>query len=524
VTPRLRSGAATRRPFALVILDGWGLREARDHNAIALARKPAYDELASRFPGGRLNASGEAVGLPSGQMGNSEVGHMNMGAGRVVYQDLTRIDHAIEQKDLAENQALGAAFDRAAAGAGALHFVGLLSDGGVHSHQRHLYALLDLAAARGLSRVFVHAITDGRDASPTGARRYLPALAEICDRTGTGRLATIVGRYYAMDRDKRWERTERAYHALVRGEGARTADPLAAVEASYARGVTDEFLEPIVLTGSDGNAVGPIREGDEVVFFNFRADRARQLTQALAFAGFTGFARKPAPRVGMTLMTRYDATYDLPVLFEPQSLSGSLAEVLTAAGVTNLRLAETEKYAHVTYFFNCGEERPYPGEDRILVPSPKVATYDLQPEMSARGIADAFVADVERRAHDVIICNFANADMVGHTGSLEAAVKAVETLDECLGRMASAMRAAGGRLIVTADHGNAEQMWDDELNAPHTAHTSNLVPVMLVDFDDEVPRLRDGALCDVAPTVLGLLGLPLGEGMTGKDLREIESW
>jgi len=510
---------APRRPLALIVLDGWGIREDRRHNAIAMAHKPAYDELAARFPVARLQASGEAVGLPDGQMGNSEVGHMNMGAGRVVYQDLTRIDHTIREGALARSPALNAAFDRAAQGGRALHFVGLLSDGGVHSHERHLFALLELAARRGLTRVYVHAITDGRDASPAGTRRYLPALEEACARAGTGRVATVVGRYYAMDRDRRWERTARAYDAMVLGMGLQTADPRAAVEASYAAGVTDEFLEPIVCTGSGGAPVGLMRDGDEVVFFNFRADRARQLTQALAFPAFDGFPRKAAPRVTLTTMTRYDATYGLPVIFEPQSLSGSLADVLAAAHVTNLRLAETEKYAHVTYFFNCGEERPYEGEDRILVPSPKVATYDLQPEMSARGIAGTFVRDVERRAHGVIICNFANADMVGHTGSLDATVRAVETLDECLGWMAAAMRAAGGRLIVTADHGNAEQMWDDELNAPHTAHTSNLVPVMLVDFEETAPPLRDGALCDVAPTILGLLGLPLSEGMTGRDLR-----
>jgi len=509
----------SRRPFALIVLDGWGLREERDHNAIALARKPVYDELLSRFPIGRLQASGEAVGLPAGQMGNSEVGHMNMGAGRVVYQDLTRIDHAIREGALEQNQVLNAAFDRAARGTRALHFIGLLSDGGVHSHQRHLFALLELAAKRGLERIYVHAITDGRDASPQGTRRCLPMLQEAIDRAGAGRLATMVGRYYAMDRDKRWERTERAFDALVLGEGVKTADPPAALEASYRRGVTDEFLEPIVCTGSDATPVGLIRDEDVVIFFNYRADRARQLTQALAFHDFSGFARKSSPRIDLTMMTRYDATYRLPVIFEPQSLSGSLAEVLAAAQVTNLRLAETEKYAHVTYFFNCGEERPYAGEDRILVPSPKVATYDLQPEMSARGIAGTFVADVERGAHDVIICNFANADMVGHTGNLEAAVRAVETLDECLGRMTAAVRAAGGRMIITADHGNAEQMWDYTLDAPHTAHTSNLVPAMLVDFEKKAPPLGDGALCDVAPTILGLLDLSLSEGMTGRDLR-----
>ncbi|MEX2273893.1 MAG: 2,3-bisphosphoglycerate-independent phosphoglycerate mutase [Vicinamibacterales bacterium] len=524
MTPRLRSGQARRRPLALVVLDGWGLRDNPDRNAIAMARTPAYDALLSRFPAARLNASGEAVGLPAGQMGNSEVGHMNMGAGRVVYQDLTRIDKAIASEELAGNVALNAAFDLAADNGRALHFIGLLSDGGVHSHRRHLFALLQLAGRRRLSRVFVHAITDGRDASPTGTRRYLPILHEHLNRAGAGRLATVTGRYWAMDRDKRWDRTERAYDALVLGEGLRTSDPAAAVEASYSRGISDEFIEPIVVTGPDQQPVALIRDEDVVIFFNYRADRARQLTQALAFPGFEAFRRKAAPRVHLTTMTRYDATYGLPVVFEPQSMSGSLAEVLTAGGVTNLRLAETEKYAHVTYFFNCGEERPYEGEHRILVPSPKVATYDLQPDMSARDITSTFIDAVERRGHDVIICNFANADMVGHTGDVAATVRAIETLDECLEKMAAAMRAAGGRLIVTADHGNAEQMWDDELNAPHTAHTSNPVPVMLVDFSEEVPKLQDGALCDVAPTMLGLLGLPLSEGMTGRDLREIKNW
>ena len=514
------------RPLALVILDGWGIRERADNNAIAMARKPVYDELAARFPFARLNASGEAVGLPAGQMGNSEVGHMNMGAGRVVYQDLTRIDRAIHDDALASNAALDAAFDLAATAgpAGneqrALHFLGLLSDGGVHSHQAHLFALLDLAGRRGLSRVFVHAISDGRDASPNGMRRYLGELDEAMTRARAGRLATITGRYYAMDRDRRWERTALAYDALTRAEGARTRDPLSLVEASYARGVSDEFLEPIICVDAEHQPVATIRDGDVVIFFNFRADRARQITQALAFDDFDGFPRATYPRVRMTTMTRYDATYGLPVIFEPQSLTGSLAEVLTAAGTTNLRLAETEKYAHVTYFFNCGEEKPYPGEDRLLVPSQKVATYDLAPAMSAHGITDAFVADVERRAHDVIICNFANADMVGHTGSIPATVRAVETLDACLGRIATAVRAARGRLIVTADHGNAEQMWDDALGAPHTAHTSNPVPVMLVDFEEKAPPLGDGALCDVAPTMLGLLDLPCSDGMTGRDLRK----
>lgn len=505
-----------RRPLALVILDGWGLRDATAHNAIAMARTPNYDELLSRFPMARLQASGEAVGLPAGQMGNSEVGHMNMGAGRVVYQDLTRIDKAIREGAMAINPTLQAAFN--GVGGGALHFIGLLSDGGVHSHQAHLFALIAEARKRGLTRIFVHVISDGRDASPTGLRNYLGALEEVLAQSGRARLATICGRYYAMDRDRRWDRTERAYNALTLGEGLRTMDPRGAVEASYERGVTDEFIEPIVHTDAEGHPVATIQDGDSVIFFNFRADRARQLTRALAFDDFDGFVRRVHPRVRMTSMTRYDATYGLPVLFEPQSLTGSFAEVL-AGRATNLRLAETEKYAHVTYFFNCGEERPYDGEDRLLVPSQKVATYDLKPEMSAPDITDAFVEDVERRAHEVIICNFANADMVGHTGNVDATIRAVETLDACLGRIASAVRAAGGRLIVTADHGNAEQMWDERLHAPHTAHTSNPVPLTLIDFEQRVPQLRDGALCDVAPTMLALLDLEPSKGMTGEDLR-----
>ncbi|MDQ3070014.1 MAG: 2,3-bisphosphoglycerate-independent phosphoglycerate mutase [Acidobacteriota bacterium] len=512
--------SAPCRPVALVVLDGWGIRESREHNAIALARTPHYDELCARFPSARLNASGEAVGLPPGQMGNSEVGHMNMGAGRVVYQDLTRIDRAVTTGALDTNAALAAALDLAASGTRALHFIGLLSDGGVHSHQRHLFAMLEIAGRRALPRVFVHAISDGRDASPNGMRRYLRELDEAMARARTGRLASITGRYHAMDRDQRWERTAKAYDALTSGDGERTTDPAGAVDASYARGVTDEFLEPIIITDAERQPIGSIREDDVVIFFNYRADRARQMTRALAFQDFTDFPRRLQPRVHLTTMTRYDATYGLPVLFEPQSLTGSLADVLSVGGVTNLRLAETEKYAHVTYFFNCGEERPYAGEERLLIPSPKVATYDLQPEMSAHGIAAAFVADVDRRAHDVIICNFANADMVGHTGSVEATVRAVETLDACLARMAAAVRRAGGRMLVTSDHGNAEQMWDDELNAPHTAHTSNPVPILLVDFEDKAPPLNDGALCDVAPTMLGLLGLPLSAGMTGTDLRK----
>lgn len=505
-------------PLVLLVLDGFGLRAERDNNAVALARTPVYDALRARYPSAQLIASGEAVGLPPGQMGNSEVGHTNMGAGRIVYQDLTRIDKAIRDRELTGNGALETSFARCADGGHALHFIGLLSDGGVHSHQRHLHALLELAAARKVPRVFVHVITDGRDASPAGSIRYIPELEQVLRLTG-GRIATVSGRYYAMDRDKRWERTKLAYDAIVGGAAARTAaSALQVAEQSHLENVTDEFIAPAVTVGADGAPVGPIRDGDSVLFFNFRADRARQMTRAIALDDFDGFERPARPAVHYTTMTVYDRTFGLPVVFEPQSMSGNLAEVIQAAGRTNLRLAETEKYAHVTYFFNCGREHHYEGESRVLVPSQKVATYDLMPQMSAPGITDALVEDIDARRHDVIICNFANADMVGHTGSLDATIAAVETLDVCLGRIMNGLRAAGGTAILTSDHGNAEQMWDDELNAPHTAHTSNPVPVILCGELFVGSRLRDGTLRDVAPTMLELLGIDCGSEMTGRSL------
>jgi 2,3-bisphosphoglycerate-independent phosphoglycerate mutase len=507
-------------PLVLIVLDGFGISEEREHNAIALAKTPVYDALLARYPHAQLIASGEAVGLPAGQMGNSEVGHTNMGAGRIVYQDLTRIHKAIREGDLETSAPLNAAITRCSDGRRALHFIGLLSDGGVHSHQRHLHAMIALAAKHRLPRVFVHVITDGRDSSPTGSTRYIPQLQHVLDETGTGQIATVTGRYYAMDRDKRWERTKLAYDAIVGGVSATpSANPLEAVVASHNAGVTDEFITPIVVVQADGAPVGPIRDDDSVVFFNFRADRARQLTRAIAFADFDGFDRGTHPSVNYTTMTVYDRTFGLPVIFEPQTFSGNFADVLAANGRSNLRLAETEKYAHVTYFFNCGREEPYPAEDRLLIPSQKhVPTYDLMPEMSAPGIADALVSDIAAATHDVVICNFANADMVGHTGNVPATIKAVETLDHCLGRISEALRKAGGTAIVTADHGNAEQMWDFELNAPHTAHTSNPVPVILCGERFVGARLRDGTLRDVAPTLLELLELPRAPEMTGASL------
>jgi 2,3-bisphosphoglycerate-independent phosphoglycerate mutase len=510
-------------PLALIILDGWGLRAERDHNAVALAEPATFRQLLARYPSGTLEASGEAVGLPAGQMGNSEVGHTNLGAGRVVYQDLTRIDKSIREHDLETRPALVAACDRCAAGGHALHFVGLLSDGGVHSHQQHLHALVAIAKARGVPRIFVHVLTDGRDTSPTGGRGYVAALEAALAAAGTGRIATVSGRYYAMDRDKRWERTRLAYDAIVHGEGPAAASAGAVIEAAYAAAVTDEFIKPHVLVGADGRPVGPIQAGDSVVTFNFRADRMRQIVRALTFEDFDGFDRGRSgtwPRVALTTLTEYDPKFTFPVVYPSEPATGYIAEVLAAHELTNLRLAETEKYAHVTYFFNGGREECFPGEERVLVPSPKVATYDLQPEMSAAGVADALVASVSAKKHDVIICNFANPDMVGHTGSLQAAIAAVQAVDGCLGRVIPAILAAGGSAIVTADHGNCEQMWDYALNAPHTAHTTNPVPYIYVSGPGEAnPRtLPSGALCDVAPTMLGLLGLPPSKEMTGKRL------
>jgi len=518
--------ATTKRPhtpLALIILDGWGLRAEREYNAVTLANPTNYYGLLQRYRNATLQASGEAVGLPEGQMGNSEVGHTNLGAGRVVYQDLTRIDKSIRDGDFFDRPKLLEAIDRCKGGAHALHLIGLLSDGGVHSHQSHLHAIIELAKRRGVTRVFVHVLTDGRDTAPNGGRGYVEKLEAELKKIGVGTIASVSGRYYAMDRDKRWERQKLAYDAIVRGQGPTATSAMSVIDASYAKNVTDEFIIPEVITDAAGKAVGPIADGDSIVFFNFRADRMRQIIRTIAFDDFDGFERPNRPRVEITTMTEYDPTFTYPIVFPNEPATGYIAEVLAANGLTNLRLAETEKYAHVTYFFNGGREAPYEGEDRILVPSPKVPTYDLKPEMSAEGIADALVLDVAEKKHDVIICNFANPDMVGHTGSLEAAIAAIKTVDGCLGRVIAAILAAGGTAIVTADHGNAEQMWDYTTNAPHTAHTTNLVPVILVDGPgtDNPQPLATGALCDIAPTMLALLGLEPSKEMTGKDLRKV---
>ena len=508
-------------PLVLIVLDGWGLSETRDHNAIALARTPTYLELVDQYPHASLVTNGEAVGLPAGQMGNSEVGHMNLGAGRVVYQILTRINRSIRAGDFFNDQALVAAMDRCANNRHALHLIGLVSDGGVHSHQGHLEALIQMATRRRVSRVFVQAVTDGRDTAPTGGAGFIAALERTMTDSGTGRIASVTGRYYAMDRDRHWDRTQRAYDAVTGGKGHTARAAPALIAEAYATGLTDEFIEPGVVVDDVGHPVGQVADGDSIVFFNFRADRVRQFTSALAFDDFTGFDRQIFPSVHCTTMTEYDATFHLPVAFTRKTLSSNLADVLADRGLTNLRLAETEKYAHVTYFFNSGEERPYRGEERILVPSQKVPTYDLKPEMSAAEITAQLIADVKAARHDVIICNFANADMVGHTGKLEATITAVSTLDHCLLRIVKVVEHAGGTAIITADHGNAEQMWDAERQNPHTAHTTNPVPVLIVrsDLRGRGYTLSDGSLRDVAPTILGILGLRQPDEMTGTDLR-----
>jgi 2,3-bisphosphoglycerate-independent phosphoglycerate mutase len=506
-------------PVVLVVLDGWGLREERAGNAIKLARTPSYLELLDRYAHSSLQASSEYVGLPDGQMGNSEVGHITMGAGRVVYQDLTRIDKSVKDGDFFEKQALVDAMTRCQGDKHALHIVGLVSPNGIHSHTRHLYALIEMAARLKLQRVFVQGFTDGRDTSPAGGAGFFGELEQLMTKLGTGRIASVGGRYYGMDRDNRWERTKKAYDSMVNGQAPHSASAVDYIRKSYETGVSDEFVVPGTIVDGNDQAVGPIREGDSIIFFNFRSDRARQLTRALALDNFDGFERNRYEKIHMTTMTQYDRTFTFPVAFPPQSLNGSFAEVIAAQNMTNLRVAETEKYPHVSYFFNCGIEKPYPGEDRILVPSPKVPTYDLQPEMSAKGITDNLVNDVEARKHDVIICNFANADMVGHTGNIDAAVMAVETIDQCLGRIVRAVHDAEGVLIVTSDHGNAEEMWNTQLNEPHTAHTCNPVPVIVVQ-DVKGMRLREGgSLRDIAPTMLGILGVPAPPEMTGADLR-----
>ena len=509
-------------PLALIILDGFGYRAEREGNAIALADMPCYHELLEKYPHTLIEASGECVGLPKGVMGNSNVGHLCMGAGRIVRTDVERINHAIKAGEFFQNLALNAAMDNAVKHDRALHIMGLVSDGLVHSSQEHAYALLRMAKECEVRRVFVHCFLDGRDAPPSSAEKYIAAMQEKCKEIGVGEIAAVVGRYYAMDRDKHWERIERAYKLLVNGEGERATDPLAAIRKSYEHGITDEFVEPIVVTRENGEPVATIQTGDSVIFFNFRADRAREITGALAVPGFDDFPVPNRPHTHLVCFAVYDKIYPLPVAFPPELPIHILAPVFAGLGVRNYRMAETEKYAHVTYFFNGGTEREFPFEKRLLVPSPRVATYDLVPEMSAFKITDKLLRAIEESETDVFIVNFANPDMLGHTGKLDKTIEACQHVDTCLGWITKAMRTAHGTTLITADHGNAELMIDPKTGQPHTAHTTNPVPFHLIDEASLGLKLREGgALQDVAPTMLGLLGIEKPDEMTGRDLRKI---
>ena len=516
------------KPIVLTVLDGWGYRAETAGNAIALARKPNYDRLLKEFPNTLIHTSGPAVGLPEGQMGNSEVGHLNMGAGRIVQMDITRVDMLIASGEFYRQPLLLEAMERGRLHQ--LHLIGLLSDGGVHSHIQHLFALLRMARENKFQKVFVHCFMDGRDTPPESGVDFLQQLQQKIREYGIGQIASVTGRYYAMDRDNRWERVEKAYRAMVHGDaGLKFTEPIAAIRASYEKGVTDEFVLPSVITtvaspGKPAVPRGVIRDDDAVIFFNFRADRARQITRALLEPGFKEFADPTRPKnLTFVGMTQYEKTWPwLRYILGSEKLEHILANVFAELEFKNLRVAETEKYAHVTYFFNGGVEKPFPGEERIVVPSQKVPTYDLKPEMSAAGVADAVIRAIEKGDFDAIIMNFANADMVGHSGKLEATIKACETVDACLGRIFQTLRPRGGAWIITADHGNAETMIDPVTGGPHTYHTTNPVPFILMSEDGRVQLENGGSLRDIAPTLLGVLGVPEPVEMTGHDLRKTE--
>jgi 2,3-bisphosphoglycerate-independent phosphoglycerate mutase len=503
-------------PVLLIILDGFGYREECDDNAICQARKPHWNFLWNTYPHTTIDASEKWVGLPNEQMGNSEVGHMNIGAGRVVYQDYTKIEHAIETGEFFRNPVLLRAAEIGRDSA--LHVLGLVSPGGVHSHESQIHAMLKLAVDHGVQNLFVHAFLDGRDTPPKSAQASLKRLDERYRALGRGRTASICGRYYAMDRDQRWDRVQQAYALLTQARAPfRASDAVDGLIAAYARGETDEFVKPTLVTSETGTPV-QMNDGDAVVFMNFRADRARELTSALGDPDFNGFSRARVPRLGyLCTLTTYGREYErIPAAFPPQSISNGLGEYLARLNLKQLRIAETEKYAHVTYFLNGGVEEPYPGEDRILVPSPKVATYDLKPEMSAPEVTDKLIGAIRSRKYAAIICNYANGDMVGHTGNLEAAKTAIEVLDGCIGKVVSAMRDSGGEVLITADHGNAEMMADPKTHQPHTAHTLNEVPLLYIGRKASIAK--GGALQDVAPTMLTAMGLPIPSEMTGKPL------
>lgn len=510
-----------KRTHMLIILDGWGIGADEPTNAVLVANTPFLDWLQSSYPSTQLRCSGKDVGLPAGIMGNSEVGHMNIGAGRVVYQDLMRIDKAIEDGLFFKNEPLGAIMDAVSARGSSLHLMGLLSDGGVHSQLNHLLALLDMAQRKGLSRVFVHAILDGRDTPPDSGVNYLKQLQGHIQANGTGKVASVCGRYYAMDRDKRWDRVEKAYRLYTEGQGRlqTDADAVEAVIAAYGRGETDEFIQPLVMDDGSGRPVATVSDGDGILFFNFRADRAREITRAFTEKDFDGFPRQVVAKLcSYTTMTLYDEGFDLPVLFGPVHLEMILAEVLSRQGLRQLRIAETEKYAHVTYFFNAGEETPFENEDRCLIPSPRdVSTYDQKPEMSAPQLTDEVIARLDSGKYDFIVLNFANMDMVGHSGVMAAAVKACETVDRCLEKVLDKLLEQNGAALVTADHGNSEKMAGPD-GKPFTAHTTNPVRLLLVDNTRKAVRMQEGRLGDIAPTLLELMGIDQPSQMTGRSL------
>ena len=503
-----------QQPVVLMILDGWGISKQTEGNAIAQSSTPNMDKLLSQYTHSQLLCSGEAVGLPDGQQGNSEVGHLNLGAGRVVYQELTRINKAVREHTLQENVAFQQVMDGCIASGKPLHLMGLVSPGGVHSHSDHLYGLLELARDKNVPQVYVHCFLDGRDVGPSTGLGFVQELEDKLSELGVGKIATVSGRYYAMDRDNRWERVEKAYLAMTQGIGETAESAAKAVEQSYAKGETDEFVLPTVVQ-TNGQPTGMIGAGDGVIFFNFRGDRAREITKAFVNKEFDGFGREYLG-VNYVAMTQYEEGLDVTVAFPPQDLHNTLGQVLAANNIKQFRVAETEKYAHVTFFFNGGVEDPNPMEDRLLVPSPKVATYDLQPEMSAIAVKENLVQTIQNGDYPFLLVNFANTDMVGHTGIPEAAQKAVETVDACVGEVADAVLAAGGVLLITADHGNAEQMVDPVKGTPHTAHTANPVPFVVVS--EKAYQAKDGSLQDVAPTVLKLLGIEKPADMTGNSL------
>lgn len=513
------------RPLALIILDGFGYRKEKDANAIAAANKPNWDSFCKKYPHSLIQGSGCSVGLPEGQMGNSEVGHLNMGAGRIVNQDLTRIDLAIENGDFFKNTLLVDSLTKARENKKAVHIMGLLSPGGVHSHEKHIHAVIQLAAQLKVDSLYIHAFLDGRDTPPQSAKESLNKLDTLCQQLHTGQIASLIGRYYAMDRDKRWERVEEAYRLIMFAEAkykAATAEE--GLNLAYARGESDEFVKATLIC-KDQIKPHPIEEDDVVIFMNYRADRAREITQSFIDPHFHGFVRNfgkknPVMLESFLCLTEYDPRFTAPVIFPPESLDNILAEYVSHLGLRQLRIAETEKYAHVTFFFNGGVEVPYPGEDRILIPSPQVATYDLQPEMSAKELTDRLITEIKGTQYDLIICNFANPDMVGHTGNFAATVKAIETVDECLGKIIQALQEVGGEAIITADHGNAEQMYNYETKQPHTAHTCDPVPFIYIGRPAKIVK-ENGKLSDIAPTLLYLLGLHPPPQMTGENLLKL---